>query len=72
MCAGVAVASSIFTLTAMSVDRYISIQHPMKSLTGMTSRQAVLILLMTWVVAAIFMGPLLYVREVTSSVVSGL
>ena len=65
LCAeGVAVASSIFTLTAMSVDRYISIQHPMASLTGMTSRQAVAIVLLTWIVSAIFMGPLLYVRQV--------
>ncbi|XP_070209300.1 QRFP-like peptide receptor [Littorina saxatilis] len=61
---GVAVTSSIFTLTAMSIDRYISIQHPMTSLTGMTSRQALAIVFMTWIVSAVFISPLLYVRQV--------
>ncbi|KAK7481334.1 hypothetical protein BaRGS_00027414 [Batillaria attramentaria] len=61
---GVAVTSSIFTLTAMSVDRYISIQHPMALSRVTSARQALAIMAVMWTVAGTFMAPLLYVRQV--------
>ena len=65
VCLGVAVASSIFTLTAMSIDRYVTIKFPMRSLTGMTTQQAIIVMVVTWLVAAVLMAPLLYVRKVS-------
>ncbi|XP_060072224.1 QRFP-like peptide receptor [Ylistrum balloti] len=62
---GVSVAVSIFSLTAMSVDRYVSIQHPVAARRIMSSSQALLIIGCMWVISAIFMGPLLYIRDVS-------
>ncbi|KAK3098927.1 hypothetical protein FSP39_024340 [Pinctada imbricata] len=60
---GVAVAVSIFSLTAMSVDRYLSIQHPAQSRKVITAAQAVGMLAAIWLVSLIFMAPLLYIRD---------
>ncbi|ESP05214.1 hypothetical protein LOTGIDRAFT_94391, partial [Lottia gigantea] len=61
---GVAVASSIFTLTAMSIDRYVSIQRPSRPHWVTSPGQAVCIIISTWIVSGILMGPLLYIRQV--------
>ncbi|KAK6178751.1 hypothetical protein SNE40_011264 [Patella caerulea] len=61
---GVAVASSIFTLTAMSIDRYISIQHPTRNHWVTTPAQAVGIIFGTWLVSSILMGPIMYIRQI--------
>ncbi|XP_046330566.1 QRFP-like peptide receptor [Haliotis cracherodii] len=61
---GIAVANSIFTLTAMSIDRYISIQHPVTAHRVTSPGQALIIILVIWIVSGIFMGPLLYIRKI--------
>lgn len=61
---GVAVSVSIFSLTAMSVDRYISLQHPTASQRFSSPTQTYVIVCCMWLVSAIFMGPLIYVRHI--------
>lgn len=55
---------SIFSMTAMSVDRYISLQHPVASQRLTSCSQSFAIIIFMWVVAGCFMGPLLYIRDI--------
>ncbi|KAH9492104.1 hypothetical protein Btru_026920 [Bulinus truncatus] len=61
---GVAVATGIFTLTAMSVDRYMSIQSPSHAQWSSTPSHALILTAVTWTTSALFMSPQLYVRRV--------
>ncbi|XP_076103265.1 galanin receptor type 1-like isoform X1 [Mytilus galloprovincialis] len=61
---GVAVAVSVYSLTAMSIDRYLSIQNPMASRKFMTKRQCLIMIAAMWIISALFMGPLLYIKTV--------
>ncbi|XP_013385646.1 RYamide receptor [Lingula anatina] len=63
---GVCVATSILTLQAMALDRYISIRHPMSGNRLKTSKQIIQILAGIWVFSLLFLGPILYVRQVDS------
>ena len=66
---GVAVAVSIFSMTAMSVERYISLQYPARSCRTPTAIQFIGLVFAMWLVAALFMTPQVFIREV--DVVSG-
>ena len=57
-------AVSIYSLTAMSIDRYLSIQNPMASRKFMTKRQCLAMISVMWIISALFMGPLLYIKTV--------
>lgn len=57
-------AVSIFSMTAMSVDRYISLQHPAAAQKMTSSCQSFIFIVFMWIVAAIFMGPLIYIRDI--------
>lgn len=59
---GVAVATGIFTLTGMSVDRYLFIQNPSHAHWKSARLHAILLTIFTWSTSAIFMSPQLYVR----------
>ena len=61
---GVAVAVSIFSMTAMSIDRYVALQYPAASNKISTSNQAFLLILFMWIVSCIFMGPLIFIRDI--------
>ncbi|ELT89287.1 hypothetical protein CAPTEDRAFT_213885 [Capitella teleta] len=45
---------SIFTLTALSADRYMAIMHPMKRYTDSPTIRTVVIAVVIWLVAAVF------------------
>jgi hypothetical protein len=60
--AGVAVNCSIFTLAALSIDRYLAIKNSAGSCKRCLS--PCLLLEATWLPAAICVSPLLYVRRV--------
>ncbi|CAH2106873.1 unnamed protein product [Euphydryas editha] len=60
---GVAVAASVFTLTAMSVDRWLSIA-PEPRLRPPGRRQALMLLALLWVAALVIFIPLLVVASV--------
>lgn len=57
-------ASSIFTLMAMSIDRYVSIQFPTSKRRVKKFSEAIVMIVLIWVVSAAIMTPLLLVREV--------
>ncbi|XP_045215174.2 QRFP-like peptide receptor [Mercenaria mercenaria] len=61
---GVAVAVSVYSMTAMSVDRYISLQHPVAAQKMTSACQSCVLILFMWIVAAVFMGPLIYIRDI--------
>ncbi|XP_053207994.1 tachykinin-like peptides receptor 86C [Panonychus citri] len=62
--ANVTVASSVFTITATSIDRYIAVVHPLKP--RMTKHRVMLIIIMVWSFAALLSLPnLLYSRLFT-------
>ncbi|XP_041363707.1 QRFP-like peptide receptor [Gigantopelta aegis] len=60
---GIAVSTGIFTLTAMSIDRFLAIQRPVTNHKITTPGQALVIIIVTWVVSAIFMGPFFYIKK---------
>ena len=63
---GVAVTASIFTLTALSIDRYLAIKAPL-SLRRISGKcQATRFLFAIWLLAAMFVGPMLFVRSIYS------
>ncbi|KAJ8305939.1 hypothetical protein KUTeg_016484 [Tegillarca granosa] len=61
---GVTVAASIFTITVLSVDRYLAIKHPIIfrriSRTGVALKFIILI----WIVSMGIMAPLIFMRQV--------
>ncbi|KAJ0179654.1 hypothetical protein K1T71_004245 [Dendrolimus kikuchii] len=65
---GVAVAASVFTITAMSVDRWLSIS-PEPRLRPPGRRQAMLLLLLLWVAALLIFIPVLMVASVRKETV---
>ncbi len=62
--AGMAVTASIFTLTALSVDRYVAIRAPLSVPRITTKRQAIRVIVIIWFLAAIFVLPMVLVRDV--------
>ena len=60
--AGVSVAASVLTITALSLDRYIVIRHPVRSRTISTTSHARKIIFCIWIVSCGIMIPLLIVR----------
>ncbi|XP_014788310.1 QRFP-like peptide receptor [Octopus bimaculoides] len=61
---GVAITNSIFTLMVMSVDRYLSLQYAHSTQRTTSPQQAIVIIITIWVLAALIMGPLLFIREI--------
>ncbi|XP_014664918.1 PREDICTED: orexin receptor type 2-like [Priapulus caudatus] len=61
---GVAVAASILSLTALSLDRYLAVKHPELFRRISNHKNGIKLLGLIWLVSAIFMMPLLYVRRV--------
>ncbi|XP_053561472.1 type-1 angiotensin II receptor-like [Bombina bombina] len=55
--------SSIFLLTCLSIDRYFSIVHPMKSLDRRTQAKAKIATFIVWVLACITSTPTMYFRQ---------
>lgn len=56
---GVAVAASVFTITAMSVDRYLAVRSPM-DLHRMFNRKTTIMTIITlWFIALTIFAPLL-------------
>ncbi|CAH2075629.1 unnamed protein product, partial [Iphiclides podalirius] len=66
---GVAVASSVFTITAMSVDRYLAITQSLRQPWMPSRRGACILLGVLWLVALAIFAPLLVVAAVEREVV---
>jgi len=60
---GVNQYASIFTMTLMSVDRYLAVVHPLKSIPYRTCRKAFVVCAVIWTLGFLFVFPLpLYSR----------
>ncbi|CAK1604607.1 unnamed protein product [Parnassius mnemosyne] len=66
---GVAVASSVFTITAMSVDRYLAITQSLRQPWMPSRRGACMLLGVLWLIALAIFAPLLVVASVEREVV---
>ncbi|GFR22160.1 hypothetical protein TNCT_131451 [Trichonephila clavata] len=60
---GVAVAASVFTMTVMSLDRYMVICHPIAFRKHMYRRHVGWSILLVWVLALLLFVPVLVVRK---------
>ncbi|XP_053979650.1 RYamide receptor-like [Hylaeus volcanicus] len=58
----VAVAASVFTITAMSIDRYLAIRSPMAFRRVFNRKSTVLVIVALWLIALIIFAPVLKVR----------
>jgi len=56
---GVNLYSSIFTMTLMSVDRYLAVVQPLKSIRYRTCRKAFVVCTVIWALGFLFVLPLL-------------
>ena len=61
--AGVTVAASVFTITLLSIDRFLAIRHPIIFRRLSTNKVAAKLILCVWFVAICLMIPLLIVRK---------
>lgn len=61
---GVAVAASVFTITAMAVGRYLAITRPISTPSQPKWKWALLVLLLLWIIAFSIFSPLLWVMIV--------
>lgn len=65
MFAGVAVASGVFTITALSLDRFLAIRYPMLLRRRNPAIFVKVSLLLVWLLAALLMVPMGLVKRVT-------
>ncbi|XP_076659816.1 QRFP-like peptide receptor [Halictus rubicundus] len=63
---GVAVAASVFTITAMSIDRYLAIRNPIAFRRVFNRKSTVLVIVALWLVALIIFAPVLKVMNLQS------
>ncbi|CAH1775589.1 unnamed protein product [Owenia fusiformis] len=61
---GVAVATSVLTITSLSIDRYLAIRHPMTARRFCKTTYAKRLLPLLWGASCAIMVPLIVVREV--------
>ena len=64
--AGISIVASVLTIVCMAFDRYFAIRHPMKNRQIFTVRRVKHLIVVTWVLAAILVIPLLVVRKVSA------
>ncbi|XP_054275678.1 orexin receptor type 2-like [Macrosteles quadrilineatus] len=60
---GVSVGASVFTITAMSIDRYLAIRHSMAFRKVFNRKSTIFMILFLWVVSLTIFLPVLWVRE---------
>ncbi|GJQ80164.1 hypothetical protein Trydic_g23742 [Trypoxylus dichotomus] len=64
----ISVAASVFTITAMALDRYMAITQPfgLAQCTCFDRKMAVLTIVFVWITSSIIFAPILYVRQLRS------
>ncbi|XP_050545008.1 QRFP-like peptide receptor isoform X2 [Daktulosphaira vitifoliae] len=63
---GVSVGASVFTIAAMSIDRYLAIEHSMSFRKVLNRKSTIYVILALWLVAMAIFGPVLWVRQTES------
>ncbi|XP_051171663.1 RYamide receptor-like isoform X2 [Leptopilina boulardi] len=56
---GVAVAASVFTITAMSIDRYLAIRSPIAFRRILNKKSTIIIIVVLWAISLIVFAPIL-------------
>ena len=69
---GVTIVSSILTLTAIAVDRFYAIIHPLKALHIQTVTRTLMLLVVIWVVSFALVSPQLFVQRLEPVIVISL
>ncbi|XP_046684843.1 orexin receptor type 2-like [Homalodisca vitripennis] len=60
---GVSVGASVFTITAMSIDRYLAIRHSMAFRKVFNRKSTIFVILFLWLVSLTIFAPVLWVRQ---------
>ncbi|XP_071448613.1 orexin receptor type 2-like [Hetaerina americana] len=68
---GVSVGASVFTITAMSIDRYLAIRHPMAFRKVFNRKSTLMVIVVLWCVSLAIFVPLLWVRRTDRVVLGG-
>lgn len=68
---GVNLYASIFTMTLMSIDRYLAVVHPFDSLKYRTRRNALVVCAVTWAICLVIMTPLWLYSDAVTDRMSG-
>ncbi|XP_033610808.1 neuropeptide FF receptor 2 isoform X3 [Cryptotermes secundus] len=63
-CSRVSVGASVFTITAMSIDRYLAIRHPMAFRKIFNRTTTLFVIVILWIVALSIFAPVIWVRQV--------
>ncbi|KAF5285762.1 hypothetical protein FQR65_LT13062 [Abscondita terminalis] len=58
---GISVASSVFTITAMSVDRYLAITQPFGFCRWFNKKTTIIVIVLLWITSMVVFAPLLFV-----------
>ena len=64
--AGVAASSSVFSILAMSMDRFLAIRHPIIYRRLFNKRVARCVIVVIWIVACLLFLPVMLVRQTVS------
>lgn len=68
--AGICVASSVFTITAMALDRYLAITKPFGFFSRCFNKKTTLfVIACLWITALVLFVPVLYVLELQTDVI---
>ncbi|KAH9524744.1 KiSS-1 receptor, partial [Bulinus truncatus] len=67
----VTLLSTCLTLTAMTIDRYFAIVHPIKSMQSRTPKVAAIICIIIWFTSSVICCPYLIIPELREEVISG-
>ncbi|KAE9536001.1 hypothetical protein AGLY_007902 [Aphis glycines] len=62
----VSVGASVFTIAAMSIDRYLAIEHSMSFRKVLNRKSTIYVILALWLVSMTIFGPVLWVRQTES------
>ncbi|XP_065317870.1 cholecystokinin receptor type A-like isoform X2 [Gordionus sp. m RMFG-2023] len=60
------VSANMWTLVALSLERYFAIKHPLKSKKWQTTQRALKVNIMVWIFSGLVMSPLIYINRLVN------
>lgn len=58
-------ASSVFTITTMAIDRYLAITRPFGCCRWFNKRTTIIVIIVLWIASMVLFSPLLFVGQVS-------